>query len=211
MIRVLIVADVRLYREGLAEFLGREPHLEVTGAVRHQMEAVDRIPEARPDVVVFHVAAGDGVAALRAVTAAAPGVRVVVLAVPEAEGSFLAYAEAGMAGCLTLEASLADLVAAIEGVMRRELVCTPRMAAMLLQRVSTLVAERPAPSTQPRLTTRELEIVGLLDRGLSNKEIARRLCIEVSTVKNHVHSILEKLGVPRRADAAAWARHAFSR
>jgi DNA-binding NarL/FixJ family response regulator len=85
-------------------------------------------------------------------------------------------------------------------------VCSPRLAATLLRRVAVLAADRAQPRVEARLTARELEIVELIDEGLSNKEIASRLCIEVPTVKNHVHNILEKLDVRGRAEAAARVR-----
>jgi len=84
--------------------------------------------------------------------------------------------------------------------------CTPRLAAMLLGRVATLAQERRVPSALDELTAREREVVELLGEGLSNKEIASGLQIEVATVKNHVHNILDKLHVTRRAEAAALAR-----
>jgi two-component system, NarL family, nitrate/nitrite response regulator NarL len=85
-------------------------------------------------------------------------------------------------------------------------VCSPQIAASLIRRVRTLSCERPAPSDVPPLTARQWEILDLIDEGLSNKEIAGRLCIEVPTVKNHIHNILDKLQVRRRSEAAARVR-----
>jgi DNA-binding NarL/FixJ family response regulator len=98
------------------------------------------------------------------------------------------------------------LVATLESATRGEALFSPRMAASLLRRVAALAATQPSPSAQVRLTPRERDIMRLLDEGLSNKEIAQRLGIEVATVKNHVHNILEKLQVHRRGEAAAWSR-----
>ena len=94
----------------------------------------------------------------------------------------------------------------VESVARGEMLCSPRLAATLLHRVATLAQERHSPGPLDSLTVRERQIVDLLGDGLSNKEIARGLQIEVTTVKNHVHHILEKLQVARRADAATFAR-----
>jgi len=101
-------------------------------------------------------------------------------------------------------ASVEDLVAALESVGRGELLCSAQTAAALLRRVAALAAGRSAPA-QPlsNLTRREREIGGLLEAGLSNKDIAVQLGIEVATVKNHVHNVLEKLQVHRRGQAAA--------
>jgi DNA-binding NarL/FixJ family response regulator len=104
-----------------------------------------------------------------------------------------------VAGFVGLDGSIADVVAAVQSAIRGELECSPRTAGMLLRRVS-------AASTLDELTRREREIMRLMTDGLSNKQIARALDIRVATVKNHVHSILGKLGVQRRGEVAAGAR-----
>lgn len=206
-IRLCVVADIGIYREGLAEALGRRQGLAVVGTAATAAEAVVRARELSPDVVLLHLAGEDGVGAVRALVAAAATARVVALAVPEAERHVIAYAEAGAAGYVTLEDSLDELVVVIESVVRGEMPCSPRVAASLLRRLSVLGA-RPAGPTSPdaHLTAREIQILALLQRGLSNKQIARQLVIELSTVKNHVHRILQKLQVSDRAEAAAWGR-----
>jgi DNA-binding NarL/FixJ family response regulator len=206
MIRVAIVAEIRLYREGLAEMLLGEPGLEVVATAAGADDAVPALRKELPDVVLLDMAPPDNAWLVRALAAAVPGTRVVALAVPESEDEVLACAEAGVVGYVTREGSVEDLVAAIESASRGEVLCSPRMAASLFQRVATLALERSPASIESRLTGRELEILDLIDQGLSNKEIARRLTIELSTVKNHVHNILEKLNVSRRAEAAARAR-----
>jgi DNA-binding NarL/FixJ family response regulator len=123
--------------------------------------------------------------------------------VPETEHDVIPCAEAGVAACLPRETTLADLSATIERVAAGESNASPRVAAMLLRRIATL-AERNSP--EANLTAREEEILVLIDDGLSNKQIARRLSIELPTVKNHVHNILEKLHVHRRYEAAARMR-----
>ena len=105
------------------------------------------------------------------------------------------------------EGSLDDLRRAIDSVARGESIVSPKMAASLLRRVSTLAADRAAPPAIEELTVREREIVGLIEQGLANKQIAARLNIELATVKNHVHRILEKLDVTRRGEIAARLRH----
>jgi two-component system nitrate/nitrite response regulator NarL len=206
MIRVLIVAHIRLYREGLAQMLQEEPRIDVVGTAVGADEAVAALQRHQPDVVLLDMAIPDNVWLVRMLVATVPGTKVVALAVPEVEREVIACAEAGVAGYVTREGSVEDVVAAVESVARGEMLCSPRMAATLLQRVATLALERAPDSIEARLTRRELEILDLIDQGLSNKEIARRLTIELSTVKNHVHNILEKLNVNRRAEAAALAR-----
>jgi DNA-binding NarL/FixJ family response regulator len=206
MIGVLIVAEIRLYREGLADMLRAEPGVDVVGTAAGADEAVRALRERHHDVVLVDVGLPDNAWLVRALLAAVPGTRIVALAVPEVEDSVVACAEAGVAGFVTREGSVEDVVAAVEAVARGETLCSPRMAASLFQRIATLALERSPQSIESRLTARELEILDLIDQGLSNKEIARRLTIELSTVKNHVHNILEKLNVTRRAEAAARAR-----
>jgi DNA-binding NarL/FixJ family response regulator len=127
-----------------------------------------------------------------------------VLSGSEASGELLRFAEAGIAGYVTRTASSADLVTAIESADRGEAVCSPRAAAALLDHVANLAADAAEPDGA--LTARELEILALIDEGLSNKEIAGRLFISVPTVKSHVHNILRKLGASRRGQAAARVR-----
>jgi DNA-binding NarL/FixJ family response regulator len=120
----------------------------------------------------------------------------------------LAYAEAGVSGYVTCEQPVEDVVRAVKAVARGEMLCTPRVAATLVRHVATLAAglgarEIPAVTS---LTPREIEIVGLIDRGMSNKQIAGTLHIEVATVKNHVHNVLDKLQLKRRGEAAAHLR-----
>ena len=138
-----------------------------------------------------------------------PAAAVVALGVRETEDEVVACAEAGVAGYVTREHTLADLIAALDALARGEAPCPPRAAAMLLRRVSALAAERrPAPSGVDELTNREREILDLICDGLTNKQIGQLLFIELPTVKNHVHNILEKLQVRGRREAAALARAA---
>jgi DNA-binding NarL/FixJ family response regulator len=208
MVRVLIVAEVRLYREGLAVMLDAEPNIHVAATASGADEAVRALRAQAPDVVLLDMAIPHNEWLVRALVAAVPGTRVVALAVPEVEREVLACAEAGVAGYVTRDASVEDVVAAVESAARGEVLCSPRMAATLFNRIATLALERSPASIESRLTARELEILDLIDQGLSNKEIARRLTIELSTVKNHVHSILDKLNVNRRGEAVARRRAA---
>jgi len=132
--------------------------------------------------------------------------RVVTVGVRETEDDILILAEAGSAGYVLRADSLDSMRTVIEAVVRGETVCSPRTTSMLLGRVAALAAERRASAGAVRLTAREVEILDLIEQGLGNREIAERLSIEVRTVKNHVHSIITKIGVARRGQAAAWAR-----
>ncbi len=202
MIRIFVVADIRLYREGLAHMLAREQRFCIVGSAGTQEEVLSGLRAVRAGIVLLDMAMTGSVGVVRAIIEAAPGVKVVALAVAETENAILSCAEAGIVGYVARDGSVSDLIATVESVARGEARCSPQIAAALLRRVAALAAERRVEGSAVALTPRQLEIVRLIGQGLSNKEIARRLCIELSTVKNHVHSALEKLGTHRRAEAA---------
>jgi DNA-binding NarL/FixJ family response regulator len=152
--------------------------------------------------VLVDILMPDGIALVRRLSAERPELKVVALAVRELEDNVLQVAEAGVAGYVTCDASLAELAHTLASVARDELVLSPRMTAALMRRVAVLAHERVREPVFDTLTVREREIVDLLGRGLSNKEIGQALQIELATVKNHVHHILEKLHVTRRSQVA---------
>jgi two-component system, NarL family, nitrate/nitrite response regulator NarL len=206
MLSVLIVSEVRLYREGLAELLARRGTLHVIGTAIHTADALTRACELEPAIVVLDYAAADSLSFSRALTQVRPDIRVVALGLPDSDDAVLAFAEAGIAGYVAREGSVDDVVAAIESAARGELRCSPQLAGTILRRLAWRAAVGGEMAPRSALTCRETEIVRLIDQGLSNKEIAVRLGIEVATVKNHVHNLLEKLRVHRRAEAAARLR-----
>ncbi|MFL5493812.1 MAG: LuxR C-terminal-related transcriptional regulator [Gemmatimonadales bacterium] len=200
------MSDIRLYREGLAELLSRGGSLDVIGTATRPEEALQQACELNPAVVVVDQSLPGSLLLTRTLGQVRPEIRVVALGVPDSEESVLVFAEAGIAGYVPREGSVEDLVHAVERATRGELQCSPQLAGTLIRRLAWRAAVSGAfPTTSP-LTARESEIVRLIDQGLSNKEIAVRLGIEVATVKNHVHNLLEKLRVRRRAEAAAQVR-----
>lgn len=211
MIRVLIASDTRLYREGLLASLERAGSFDVVGTASDRAACLASVRALRPQVVLFDLAMAGAAEALPETAAAASGTRVVVLGVREVESEVIACAEAGVSGYVTREASLEELVSVVESVARGEMLCSPRIAALLNRRVAAVAGARRGRLPTTRLTPREAEVVDLIADGLSNKQIARRLSIELATVKNHVHSILEKLEVERRTEVAARVRGALSR
>jgi two-component system, NarL family, nitrate/nitrite response regulator NarL len=203
-IRVLLISDVRLYREGVEAALGRRPAISIAGTASRVDTAVERVAALNPDVILVDVATRDSLAGVRALRAAAPTAKIVVFAVDESSADIPSYAEAGAVGYVPCEASLDDLTATVECIMREETPCSPRVAATLFKRIHVLGAMGRADVAcdAGALSRREQEILALLRRGLSNKEIAQTLTIGVATVKNHVHSVLAKLHVNTRAEAA---------
>jgi two-component system, NarL family, nitrate/nitrite response regulator NarL len=205
-IEVGIVVAVRLYRDSLAITLDAAPGIEVVGTAADWGEAFGHLLSPAPDVLLVDAEQTIGSGALRLLERSAPHVRVVALALEPDEPSAVACLEAGVSAYVVRDGSLADLVSTIELAAGGELLCSPRVAAALGRRIAALAADRAPAGAETRLTSRELEVVHLIELHLSNREIASRLCIEVATVKNHVHNILAKLGVTRRSEAADWAR-----
>lgn len=210
MIRVVIVAEVRFYRDGLADILARQPHFAVVGAAASRADAVELVRSECPDIVLLDAALPDGLTAATEIADGAQSAKVVVTALAETPHAVLEWAEVGVAGYVPRDASLADLIAAIERTARGELQCSAQVAASMIRRVWALAkvaGERVAGHGTAQLTPREREIMRLIDQGMSNKDIARHLGIGVATAKSHVHHILEKLQVSRRSQAAARLRH----
>jgi len=202
--RTLVLSDVRLYREGLAFALSaRGEAVEIAGTADSLRRAEDVLATGC-DVVLLDVGMPDALDIARALSLHDPPPKVVAVAVSDEAADVVACAQAGVDGYVPRDGSVQDVAAAIDGVMRGELLCSPRMAATLFKRLATVGSA--VADTASALTAREREVVALIDRGLSNKQIAHRLRIGTATVKNHVHNILEKLQVTRRAQAAAQVR-----
>ena len=208
-IELLLVTGSRLFCDGLVSGLGATGDCRVVATATDGAEAVRLAQCHAPDVVVIDLVGEPAGDLTRAIHRVARRAKVIALGVTESESTVLPLIEAGMAGYVTVDGTLPDLVETVRRAARGESMCSPRVVAMLLRRISVLAAERE-PDTVATLTARELEIVALIEDGLTNKEIAQRLCIQVPTVKNHVHHILEKLDVRRRADAAAKMRWQLS-
>jgi two-component system, NarL family, nitrate/nitrite response regulator NarL len=203
MIRVGIGADIRLFREGLAEIFERGSLFRVVGTAKDAAEALELTRRRGPQVVLLDLAMPEALQIVRSITEAAPDTRVVGLAAPEGEAELVACAEARLSGYVEREGSLADLEAAVQAAARGEVYCSPRIASAFARRLAAVASGEDVAEPGLGLTSRELQVVELIREGLSNKEIAQRLCIELPTVKHHVHHILSKLGVTRRADVAS--------
>ncbi|MDQ2583973.1 response regulator [Saccharothrix yanglingensis] len=209
-VRVLIVDDQALFREALATLLEVQPGIEVVGEAGDGEQAVRRCAELRPDVVLMdlRMAVLDGIAATGRLRVEQPGVRVLALTTFDDDADVFAALRAGAVGYLLKDVSSARLVEALVAARRGESVLQPSVAAKLVARIARLPSEDDAP---PRplpvpLSERELEVVRLLAGGLSNREIAGSLFLAEGTVKNLVTSVLSKLRVRDRTQAALRAR-----
>ncbi len=208
-IRVLIADDQALFRRGLCVVLGTEDHIEVVAEAENGEQAVAKAREVSPDVVLMDVRMPEvnGIDAARQIRESSPGVRVLMLTVSEDEEDLYEAIKAGANGYLLKEISVEEVAAAIRAVARGQSLVSPSMTSKLLSEFKVLAkkAEERQQFPAPVLTTRELEVLNLVARGLSNREIAERLYISENTVKNHVRNILEKLHLHSRMEAVIYA------
>jgi len=195
---VTVLSDVLLYREGLAASLGRDGRVRVLDIVACA-DAVQVISRRQPDALLLDAGAADCLQLAGRLRAIFPGLRMVGFGIGGGADRLVDCAESGLASFVESDGTVADLVAAVLGALKGELSCSARVSALMCERLARLSRHASPPVA---LTRRENEIALLIGEGLSNKEIARDLHIGASTVKNHVHSILEKLKVRRRAAIA---------
>jgi DNA-binding NarL/FixJ family response regulator len=210
-IRVLLVDDQALFREGLETLLSVHSDIEVVGQACNGREAVDIAAKVSPDVVLMDVRMPilDGVRATRRLKEGMPRCRVIVLTTFDDDEYVFDALRAGAAGYLLKDVASARLVEAIRATARGESILEPSVAAKVIAeftRVSSMVPAAQMEQMVEPLSERELEILALIARGASNREIGDRLFIAEGTVKNHVTRILAKLGVRDRTQAALKAR-----
>ena len=207
--RVFIVAPVKLYREGLRALLAQAPSLSVIGIAENLPESLEQWNDVKPDVLLLDINIPNGLEIVRRVYTSGSRLKVIALAMGEDEDSIVSWAEVGISAFVAQDGSVEDLIDAIYNAAAGRLLCNPTVAGKLIRRLSMLGgmrAEQEQPDGLTHLTSREHEILELVERGLSNKEIARRLDVGVATVKSHVHNLMEKLNVHRRERAAAYLR-----
>jgi two-component system response regulator DevR len=202
-IRVVVVDDHELFRNGLVEMLS-ERGIAVAGVAGSGEEALESIPRLRPDVALMDLSLPgiSGVDVTRRLSAQLPGTCVVALTVMADEETLLQAILAGACGYLLKDESIDEIVAGVQAAARGDGVIAPQLTRSLMRRIQTRHA-----GTAPlaRLTARERQVLDLLVEGCDNAEIAERLYISQSTAKNHVASILVKLGVHNRLQAAVLA------
>ncbi len=204
-IRLIIISSVRLVREGLAATLRSRDSVVVEDAVDPGPEGISRIANAEPDVVLVDVgkADTDTVATARLIKAASPSVKLVAFGLDEIDDRVFACAAAGFCGYVPRESGADELHRALVDAMEGRMHCAPHIAAAMFNRLAGFLRESNLPEALSSLTSREGEVLALVEQGRSNKEIARQLAISSATVKNHMHNIMQKLQVSRRGQAAA--------
>ncbi|SOE03604.1 response regulator [Blastococcus haudaquaticus] len=207
-IRVVVVDDHPLYREGVADALGDADDIDVVGTAADGQTGVAVVTDLRPDVVLMdlRMPGGGGVPATAAITARLPGTSVVVLTMSDDDSVFAAL-RAGARGYLLKESEGADIARAVRAAARSEAVFGPRIADRVLAFFASSRA-RAAAVPFPDLTDREREVLDLVAHGLPNAAIAARLFLSEKTVRNRVSDVLTKLHAASRAEAVALARDA---
>jgi NarL family two-component system response regulator LiaR len=202
-ISVLIVDDHAVVRQGLRAFLGVQEDIELVGEATNGVEAVERVRELLPDVVLMDLVMPvmDGIEATRKIRALSPRTQVIVLTSFAEDEKVFPSIKAGALGYLLKDVSPGNLVQAIRAAHRGEAQLHPDIARKLMEEFSARAIE----PIREELTKRELEVLRFIARGLSNREIAEELVISVKTVKTHVSNILSKLHLSDRTQAAIYA------
>jgi len=207
MINVLIVHEFPLMCNIIASALDDEPDIKVVGCVSGVKEALDRVKQNDVDLVLISSRLPEqGTIQLTSLLIQnVPAIKIIILGITETRESVLEYVEAGATGYVLKESSLDELLTAIRAAYEGQALISPEIAAALIRRVSEfaqIFAQTGVTLPESlNLTAREFEVLELLSQNRSNQEIAKQLVIETGTVKNHVHNILNKLGVARREDA----------
>ena len=202
-ITVFVVDDHPLFRHGLISVLGEYPEFQVIGDAASSTEAMSRIEELRPDIVIMDVFMpnGDGVKATGLIKQRLPQTEVIILTISENENIFFTAIRAGAKGYLLKGAGVNEIVEAIKRVAAGEATFSPAIAARLLEHFREATRNKSGKNGLYELSTREKEVLRLTARGSSNKEIAASLYISDTTVKAHMRNILEKLKAKNRAEA----------
>jgi DNA-binding NarL/FixJ family response regulator len=209
-IHLLVVNESRLIGNVIRAALEDEPDIQVVANVINAEEALKIVRENTIDVALISTRLPDpgALQLTSAITRLAPSTKVLALGLTEEKKHVLRYVEAGATGYILKDHSLEDLIETVRGVQDGKVFVSPQIAAAMMQRLSDLARmfsdiESNGTDTTS-LTSREIEVLELIGKGLTNQQIAEILVIEIGTVKNHVHSILEKLNVRTRDEAAAY-------
>jgi DNA-binding NarL/FixJ family response regulator len=208
-IRVLIADDHALFRRGLQMVLEAESDIDVVGEAEDGSEAIQKVEETSPDVVLMDVRMPKrtGIEATRTIKDTMPLTKILMLTISDAEADLYEAIKAGASGYLLKEISIDEVANAVRSVQAGQSLISPSMASKLLTEFASIVKRRDERTQLPgpRLTERELEVLKLVAKGLNNRDIGGELFISENTVKNHVRNILEKLHLHSRMEAVVYA------
>jgi DNA-binding NarL/FixJ family response regulator len=210
MIRLLIVDDHQLMRDGLVRLLSLEPEIELLGTACDGAEAVRRVAEHQPDLVLMDIRMPEksGIQATREIKAAYPNVKVILLTMHDEDDYVFEGMGAGASGYLLKDCSRDELISSIHRVHAGQVEMTPSVTRKIVQEFATLhqgKREKPQSASPEELSRREMDVLNLVVKGCSNRQIAQQLYIDETTVKTHLHRIFEKLNVRDRTQAAILA------
>jgi len=209
-IHILLVNEIRLMGNVIAAALEDEPDIRVVGCVTNPEEALEIVKDKVVDVALVSTRLPDqgAINLTSAIAELAPDTKVLALGLTEEKKRVLRYVEAGATGYVLKDDSLDELIETVRAAQDGEVFVSPKIAAAMMERLSNLAQMfsdvENSVTDDAGLTPREIEVLELLGQDLTNQQIADSLVIEVGTVKNHVHSILEKLNVSSRGEAAAY-------
>jgi DNA-binding NarL/FixJ family response regulator len=209
-IRILLIEENRVLREGLTSMLNQEPGIGVVGAIGDEENTMAKVRELKPQVVLLDVSMRDQTCLdlVGVIKKEAPAVRTIVMGLYSDQKDIMEFIQLGASGFILKDAAFDDFLRTIKSVAVGESILPPLLAGALFSQVvrEASLKGRSALLDRANLTKREREIIDLIAQGLSNKEVARKLNIATHTVKSHVHHILEKLALQTRLQIATFAR-----
>jgi DNA-binding NarL/FixJ family response regulator len=213
-VKILVITEIRLYRDGVAEALRGLDDVEMVVTAATGAAAALTARRGETDVALLDMALPDSTQTVVSLLTARSDLKVVALGVPEDGPEVVACAEAGICGYISREATLTEVGEALRCAARGEAPVSGRVAAGLLRHIAINArayrAVNTAADTATVLTPRERQVVQLIQSGMTNRQIARTLDLQLSTVKNHVHNVLSKCGIERRAEVLATAHVQFA-
>jgi len=206
-IRVLLADDHSLFRKGLASLLSSDKGFKVVGEAQDGTEALNKAKDLKPDLILMDVymPGGNGLEATRQIKEALPSVKVVILTVSEEDKNLFEAIKCGAHGYLLKKIEPRDLFEMLRGVFRGEAPISRATAAKILNEFAAQAHRATEEMPEEKLTPKEREVIELLTKGSTNKEIGNKLGITENTVKNHLKNILDKLHLENRVQAAAFA------
>lgn len=204
---MLVVDDQELFRRGMTMLLGSETGIEVVGEASSGVEGLELAKSAAPDVVLLDVRMPkqSGIEACVAIKETVPSAKIVMLTMSDEEADLYEAVKNGASGYLLKDSSIEEVAQGIRVVADGQSLISPSMAAKLIDEFKTMSKPDKVTGAALKLTERELDVLRLVAKGLSNRDVAQRLAISENTVKNHVRNMLEKLQLHSRMEAVMYA------
>mgnify|MGYP001422110189 CR=1 FL=1 len=209
MIRLLIVHEARVFCKVITAALRQESDIQVVGSATTENETLRQLALCDMALICATLPDDGALSLIRGIRKSDTEVKVLVMGLPQSQEAILQYIEAGADGYILQDDSMRELLKNIRSVHRGEALASPQVIAALMARVARLAELQaefgPDVDKLTALTPREREVLALLGEGYSNQEISEQLTIELGTVKNHVHNVLQKLGINNRWEATSYA------